>query len=270
MVTLLDEIKKEDHRQSSKGNQLKWFTGDVWYKADYTGYEGLSEYIVSKLLMQSNLKEEQFILYDTEEIRYKRQQFLGCSSKNFLKEGYQLITLERLFLHNYGESLNKSLYSIANHTERLRFLVNQTERCTGLKEFGKYMCQMLTVDTLFLNEDRHTHNIAVLRNPKGEYEYCPIFDNGAALLSDTTMDYPMEESIENLLREVEAKTFCQSFDEQLDIAEELYGQEVRFDFSRKDVTAILEKEPYYATEIKDRVLSIIMERKRKYQYLFIN
>lgn len=268
MIELFDELKREDNRQSSKGNQLKWFDGDVWYKADYTGYEGLVEYVVSRLLQYSNLKPEQYIIYDTEEIHYKRQQFRGCSSKNFLKAGYQLITLERLFLQNYGEGLNKALYTIRNHKERLDFLVKQTERCTGLKGFGNYICQMLTIDTLFLNEDRHTHNIAVLRNPQGNYEYCPIFDNGAALLSDTTMDYPLEEGIENLLQEVEAKTFCQSFDEQLDIAEELYGQEVKFDFSRKEVASLLENEPYYSMEIKDRVLRIIMERKRKYQYLF--
>ena len=32
---------------SSKGNQLKWFDGDSWYKADYAGYEGLAEYVCS-------------------------------------------------------------------------------------------------------------------------------------------------------------------------------------------------------------------------------
>ena len=44
---------------------------------------------------------------------------------------------------------------------------------------------------IFLNEDRHMHNIAVLMNGKGDYAYCPIFDHGAGLLADTTMDYPL-------------------------------------------------------------------------------
>ena len=26
---------------SSKGNQLKWFDGEYWYKADFLGYEAL-------------------------------------------------------------------------------------------------------------------------------------------------------------------------------------------------------------------------------------
>lgn len=41
----------------------------------------------------------------------------------------------------------------------------------------------------FLNEDRQTHNIAVLMNGKGDYAYCPIFDNGAGLLAETNDIY---------------------------------------------------------------------------------
>ena len=39
-----------ENRKSSKGNQLKWRKDNLWYKADYTGYEGLAEYLVSELL----------------------------------------------------------------------------------------------------------------------------------------------------------------------------------------------------------------------------
>lgn len=66
---------------------------------------------------------------------------------------------------------------------RLTFLVENVERLTGLQDFGIYMKKLLTVDAFFLNEDRHTHNIAVLMNGEGKFAYCPIFDNGAGLLS---------------------------------------------------------------------------------------
>lgn len=59
---------------------------------------------------------------------------------------------------------------------------------TGLQNFGVYMNKLLTIDAFFLNEDWHMHNIAVLMNGKGDYAYCPIFNNGAGLLADTTMD----------------------------------------------------------------------------------
>ena len=39
------------------------------------------------------------------------------------------------------------------------------------------------MDALFLNDDRHSNNIAVLECD-GKYDYCPIFDNGAGLLSN--------------------------------------------------------------------------------------
>ena len=50
MIELLEADRKEFNRQSSKGNQLKWEKNGFWYKADRTGYEGLSEYVISHLL----------------------------------------------------------------------------------------------------------------------------------------------------------------------------------------------------------------------------
>lgn len=34
----------------SKGDQRKWKIDNLWYKADYMGYESLAEVLVSKLL----------------------------------------------------------------------------------------------------------------------------------------------------------------------------------------------------------------------------
>ena len=51
------------------------------------GYEGLVEYVVSRLLEKSSLKQEEYVLYKTEEISYKRRKYLGCKSENFLPEG---------------------------------------------------------------------------------------------------------------------------------------------------------------------------------------
>lgn len=38
MVELFEQQIRTADRQSSKGNQLKWNDGDLWYKADYAGY----------------------------------------------------------------------------------------------------------------------------------------------------------------------------------------------------------------------------------------
>lgn len=268
MVELYEQNLRGENRQSSKGNQLKWLQDGNWYKADYTGHEGLSEYVVSALLRMSGFSEDEYVLYETEEICYGHQVFRGCRSRNFLSDGWQMITLERLFKQSYGQSLNGSIYRIANHESRLRFLVDQVERITGLADFGRYMCKLLTVDAFFLNEDRHTHNIAVLLDPAGQYHYCPYFDHGAALLADTTLDYPMGVDIDKLIASVRAKTFCDDFDEQLDIVEKLYGQQVKFGFSKKMVSDLLNVEEVYPEEIKVRVKEILFRQIRKYQYLF--
>ena len=104
MVELFEQDERKNERQSSKGNQLKWENHNVWYKADYTGYEGLAEYMISHLLKKSTLQESEFVLYDLEVIKYKTSIYTGVRSKSFLESGWQLITLERLF-HNFFEAV---------------------------------------------------------------------------------------------------------------------------------------------------------------------
>ena len=270
MVELFEKKLIETGNKSSKGNQLKWRDGDTWYKADYTGYEGLAEYVISHLLVKSSLIEGEFLLYDLEDIKYKNTFIHGVKSKNFLEPGWQLITLERLFKNVYGHSLNSMIYKTVGLENRLKLLVEETERITGIKDFGVYVSKMLTIDAFFLNEDRHTHNIAVLTNGNGEYKLCPIFDQGAGLLADTTMDYPLGEDVYELIDSVKAKTICDSFTDQLDVAEKIYGSNIRFGFTPKDVIAILDSVPdsSYSREVKERVKTVCFEKMRQMKYLF--
>ena len=105
-------------------------------------------------------------------------------------------------------------------------------------------------------------------NKVGKFEYCSIFDNGAGLLSDTTMDYPLMMNIDEAMGNVRAKTICPSFEEQLEISEALYGVNLRFNFSKGDVKEIINQVDIYSREEKQRVESIIFYQMRKYQYLF--
>jgi hypothetical protein len=268
MIELFEQNIRTNDRQSSKGNQLKWENKGIWYKADYTGYEGLAEYMISHLLKKSTLTENEFVCYDLEKIKYSSVIYNGVKSKNFLNEDWQIITLERLFKNFFGESLYKTLYRIPEYKERLHFLVQQVERITGLQNFGIYMNKLLTIDAFFLNEDRHTHNIAVLMNGNGDYMYCPIFDNGAGLLSDTTMDYPLSGDTYSLIDNVQSKTICSEFDEQLDISESLYNMNLKFHFTKKDVNELLVNAGAYPEEIRNRVETVIFAQMRKYTYLF--
>ena len=268
MIALFEQETLGQRRQSSKGNQLKWYSGKKWYKADYMGYEGLAEYVVSRLLQFSSLEQDAFILYDTVQIQYDKTVFLGCRSDHFLPDGWQLITLERLFWQYYGESLYQSIFHIREPENRAAFLVEQTEALTGLREFGKYLSILLTIDAFFLNEDRHMHNIAVLLDEYGKYHYCPVFDHGASLMADTKIDYPLDVSLDMLYGKSKAKTFCLDFDEQLDTVEGLYGQHLKFSFTNADVERILEEDGEYPAGEKERVRELLRRQRRKYQYLF--
>lgn len=268
MIELFEQQLRLPERHSSKGNQLKWENEGVWYKADHTGYEGLAEYVISELLKRSSLGEKEYVCYEPEQIRYKNRILLGAKSRNMLTDDWQIITLERLFKNRFGHSLHTAVWSIGGAPERLKFLCEQTVRITGLKDFGPYMAKLLTIDAFFKNEDRHTHNIAVLMNAKGEYKLCPVFDNGAALLADTETDYPMEADVYALLDEVRAKTVSTDFDEQLEAAEALYGRQLTFHFTKQDVDDILQNANVYGEKERERVRSVLYWQMRKYAYLF--
>ena len=268
MTELFSKDIHTQARRSSKGNQLKFERDHIWYKADYLGYEGLAEYVVSGLLRHSDLQDAEYVDYRLEQIVYNGQVFNGCMSLDFA-DGWQLITLERLLAQVYGQGLNQVVYAIENHTERLKTLVELVERVTGIESFGPYMAKLITIDSLFLNEDRHAHNLAVLTKNLKDFRLCPVFDNGAALLSDTMLDYPAERDPLEMISLAKPKTFCDSFEEQLDIAESLYGMTIRFSFSYDDVKALLDQAEIYPPEIRRRVLDLVMYQKQKYRYLFV-
>lgn len=80
---------------SSKGNQLKWRVDNIWYKADYMGYEGLAEVMVSGLLEYSDV--ENYVRYFSAEIQYKDKKYIGCKSSSFLDTDEEFVTVEHLF-----------------------------------------------------------------------------------------------------------------------------------------------------------------------------
>lgn len=259
-------VHKTGH--TSKGDQRKWKIGDIWYKADYMGYESLSEILISHLLQKSKLKHP-FVLYEPVQIEYNGSQLRGCSSKNFLEENQILIPLEKLYRQYEGTSLAIKLSEFSDVSEKIQYLVNQIETITHLEKFGEYITAILEIDAFFLNEDRHTNNIAVVYNEKSqEYALSPFFDQGLCLFADTTQDYPLDLSIEECLDKIKAKPFASDFDEQLDAAEELYGTQIKFDFSIHDIKEELGAISCdYSDEICNRVEGLLRLQLRKYKYL---
>ena len=258
------QVITEGH--SSKGNQPKWFSDQKWYKADHMGYEGLAEVVVSRLLRQSNASD--YILYEPVFITYDGKTVAGSSSPNFLEQDEILIPYERLHRSFRGRGLAQTIAHMETE-EKVQYTVEMVEEVTGLQDVGKYLTMILELDSFFLNEDRHTNNLSVIRNEKtGKYRLSPIYDNGLALLSDLH-DYPLGQDIYSMISQIRAKPFDRDFDLQTQAAEVLFGSQLNFSFKDRDVTRELNAlAEYYPKEITDRVERILFEQIRKYPVFF--
>lgn len=254
---------------TSKGNQLKWEQDGYWYKADAFGYESLAEVVCSNILVHSNLPRPVF--YEPVSIIYHGKCYRGCRSKNFKTEDEILIPIERLCRQYTGMGLAKTLTRFTDVRERISYTVDLITNITGLTDFDRYLTQMLELDAFFLNEDRHTNNIAVLYNERAkEYRFCPFFDMGLALFADTTQDYPLGADVETCLTKVQAKPFSCDFDEQLDAANVLYGCFLKFACNAEQLCTELKRvagEGNYTSEECGRVEWLIRNQARKYAYM---
>lgn len=264
----LDAVAREPIQgHTSKGDQPKWQFNDKWYKADHMGYEALSEVLVSRLFKKSNVSD--FVEYEPVLIRDQGKTVPGCAGKNFRAKDEMLVPFERLHRAYKGRGLAETLGKMCEPRERIRYTVDFVERTTGLTGVGPYLTKLLELDAFFLNEDRHTNNLAVIRNEKTKaFRLCPIFDNGLALLSDLN-DYPLDHDVYDCIGRVRGKPFDLDFDAQVEAAEELYGMQLKFSFSKKDLSEDLEfVRELYDEKIYRRVERVMFEQMRKYPVYF--
>lgn len=254
---------------SSKGNQLKWKNGDFWYKADQMGYECLAETVISHILLSSTIDNQ--VIYEPVQICYRDQLLFGCRSKNFLGEREELVTLEKLFRQHTGMSLAKELAYLTETKKRIAYTVDHVISYTGLDDFGSYLTKMLEMDAFFLNEDRHTNNIAVIYHlDEKRYSLCPYFDMGLSFFADMKGDFPLSMNREECQKKIVAKPFSRDFDEQMDAANELYGSFLHFSLTKKDMVKELGKWDFsYGKEVAKRVEETIRYQADKYSYLFV-
>lgn len=256
---------------SSKGNQEKWLDSEsnYWYKLDQFGYEALAETLISTLLEQSNIETDTpftFVRYRMEKLNAHGRERTGCVSESFLKPGQSLITVNRLLSNTLGVPLKQKLLQLPSDKRRIAFLAEATADCTGLDSFPQYLTLLFEVDALFCNDDRHLNNIAVIEQG-GRYDYCPIFDNGAGLLSNTQLSQ-MDIDPKALISVLKARPFNTTFTRQMNAARSLYGKQLLMPtLSPEDIRkAIQPLLGYYPARdrgiITDRVTACILTRQK--------
>ncbi len=254
---------------SSKGNQEKWLEDGRWYKLDQFGYEALAEVFTSLLLSYSNIETDtpfSFTRYRMERLHVHGRDRTGCSSENFLRPGESLITLSHLLRQYLGSPLPETLARLSSNRKRMAYLADATSEITGLREFPQYLTMLFEIDALVLNDDRHLNNIAVL-SQNGTFRYCPIFDQGAGLLSNV-MYAPMDIIPQSLITSVKAKPFQTTFNRQIKAMQALFGSQLHIpQFARSGLREMVESLlSYYPARdrelIADRVCEVILTRQK--------
>lgn len=268
--------KDYSDNHTSKGNQLKWKDEGYWYKANQFGYEGLSEYVVSYFLENVDVPFP-YAKYNQALIRYKSKQYRGCRSRDFYLEnphlqGYEIVPIEKLHRRYTTHGLAKHLSQVRDVKSRVEYTVDFVRDVTGLSEFADYLSFLVQIDAFFLNEDRHTNNIAVMWNPEEDkYEYGPYYDFGLSLFSDTREDFPLSMDYEECRETIKAKPFSTDFDQQLDECELIGTHELKFPFPCSRMRSEAENALIDADEderIKKRVIETLVYQANKYLYMF--
>lgn len=263
---------------SSHGNQAKFQAKGCWYKADYLGYEGAAEYICSELLRHSNVplstapwvKKYDFVEYRLCGVLIGDEIYSGCKSADFLKQGDAIVTIADLLDEEFDITPEYFLKGISVK-DKIQKIVNFVEDVTGLSNVGEYLTQLLEFDRLVLNEDRHFNNIAFIRHPDGTFDFCPIFDNGAAFLSDIQNSYPLGHDTVGLMSNVKAKPFSEDFDTQVDACVELYGKQLVMHSFEVSPEALEKVAEMYGPTIAQRFDTIIKRQAYLYsEYIVSN
>lgn len=140
------------------------------------GHESVNEIIVDRLLTLLGIPHLEYtLIHASVVIDDEEYETYACMSEDFKEKGESKIALDAYFEaeRNPGESL-------------LEFCIRN-----GWEE---YIYQMLVIDFLVMNRDRHGANIEVLRNArKRTLRLAPLFDHGLSLVFKAhTIDELME------------------------------------------------------------------------------
>ena len=163
-------------KSSSKGTQEKFSNDGYWYKLNKMGYEADAESLASLVLSCSNVKTS--VVYEKCIINGR----IGCRSKNFLLPQEEFLTFQNLYAIYEGGSLSNKISSYQDINQRISYTIQFIKDCTNF-DCSEYLSKILTLDMLILNEDRHFHNLGVVR-AGDKFHEAPVFDNGFSLLCD--------------------------------------------------------------------------------------
>lgn len=180
--------------RDSNGSQEKYLYNGKWFKVNSTGNEALAEKLVSDIL-ECVCEKPYFVRYEMCTVNGK----LACVSDNFLSDGEQFISFQKLYYSKKHSILSDDIMAFDDVKARRHFLLETLNAITGI-DLGVYVDYTLCLDALTLNPDRHFFNMGVIKTQNG-FRVAPIFDNGQALglkWNITPPDIDIEECVQTL------------------------------------------------------------------------
>ena len=129
------------------------------------GHECVNELIVDRLLTHLGIEHLEYRLIHADiRVNERVEETWLCASEDFKQAGEDKIALDAFYESEHAEG------------------ETPLDFCLRMG-WGAYLGQMLVVDYLILNRDRHGANIEVLRNKKKKtLRIAPLFDHGLSLL----------------------------------------------------------------------------------------
>lgn len=236
---------------TSKGNQTKWVEDNKIIKEDDFGYEGLAEFIASCFRQSCSNVDYVTVPYYLCHIQLANKKANGCYSLNFLKQGEELVSLHKLLQRIVGYN-----YCSMTFTDVCKIVSDYTHL-----DLIPYLFEIFAFDAMLLNRDRHLANISFIKSDS-KFKFSPIFDFGAALLSDLE-DFPLEKSIYGLISSVTSKPFNKDFDKQLMLLKP-YHKIYKIDLSKfQDSISIAYK--FYPKNYVNRAMEALEYRLNYYR-----
>ena len=140
------------------------------------GHECVNEIIVDRLLEVLGIPHLHYkLIYADVKLDGKTHEVYLCASEDFKQRGESKLALDAYWEAEHTEDESPLDFCIRNGWE-------------------EYIYQMLVVDFLILNRDRHGANIEVLRNSRRKtLHLAPLFDHGLSLLFNCKDDTAVAE-----------------------------------------------------------------------------
>lgn len=133
------------------------------YRGIY-GHESVNEIVAARLMDVFGIEHASYrLIHANVKVDGKIHETWLCRSKSFRAEGERKQAFDLFYgLHRKEEE-------------------SPLELCERYG-WSKQIQQMMLVDYLIMNRDRHGANIEVLRSPEGQVRLAPLFDSGVSLL----------------------------------------------------------------------------------------